>query len=269
MTAYGLSIRFLLKEKGDPKTFAFITTFIGSLSLLLVLPFEEIKFNFDIRIIFILLILGASYALTDFLFIMGRKLEEISIVSTFVQAGNVWALIGGILLFSETLSAFKLSGVFLIILGNVLIAWKGNKITLSKGIILISIGVFLFSVNSLVDKSFAASFSPSFYKFFLIFIESIVLFFAFSQNLTKIKKEFKIHGLYLLLVGPMIAYGTFFVIKAFQVQGEISKVLPIFSLSLPFSVILGIILLKEKEDIIKKIIAMLFVFSGSLLLISK
>lgn len=84
MTFYALSIRIFLKDKGDPRSFTLITTFFGALVLIFLVPFEKISFSSSLPILIILPILALLFSVTDLVFIIGRKLEEVSIVSLFV-----------------------------------------------------------------------------------------------------------------------------------------------------------------------------------------
>ncbi|PJA53068.1 hypothetical protein COU86_00800 [Candidatus Roizmanbacteria bacterium CG10_big_fil_rev_8_21_14_0_10_36_26] len=267
MTAYGLAIRLFLKDKGDSKTFTFITTLFGGLALLLLLPFETIKYLFTPQIVIVLILLSVLYALTDLSFIRGRQLEEVSIVSILVQLGNFWALIGGTLIFKELLTFNKMLGVGLIVLGSILLVWHKQKISLSKGKFFVIIGTILFTINSFADKVFSPYFSASLYKAIIFLLEAFMLFtFFLPQRLTAIKKEFKIQGKAIIFVGPLLSLAVFFLFRAFQVGGEASKVLPVYSLSLVFSVIAGILFLNEKDNLLKKIIAMVLVLAGTYIL---
>ena len=267
MTAYGLAIRLFLKDKGDSKTFTFITTLFGGLALLLLLPFEKLKYLFTPQIIFVLLFLSLLYALTDLSFIRGRQLEEVSIVSILVQLGNFWALIGGALFLKEPLTFYKILGVGLIILGSVLLVWHKQKISLSKGKYYVIIGTILFTINSFADKVFSPYFSASLYKAILFMLEALMLFTFFLPNrITSIKKEFKRQGKTIIFVRPFLSLAVFFLFRAFQAGGEASKVLPVYSLSLVFSVIAGVLFLNEKDNFLKKLTAMVLVLIGTYVL---
>lgn len=267
MTAYGLAIRLFLKDKGDSKTFTFITTLFGGIALLLLLPFEQLKYLLTPQVIIVLLLLSLCYALTDLSFIRGRQLEEVSIVSILVQLGNFWALVGGTLIFKETLTFNKILGVGLIVLGSILLVWHKQKITMSKGKYLVILGTILFTINSFADKVFSPYFSASLYKAIIFILEALMLFtFFLPHRITAVKKEFKIQGKTIIFVGPFLSLAVFFLFRAFQTGGEASKVLPVYSLSLVFSVIAGILFLNEKSNLTKKIIAMVLVLVGTYIL---
>ncbi len=264
MSAYSLSIRLLLKDKGDAGTFTFITTFFGGLAIIFLLPFEKIRYFFNIPILIAFIALPFLYALTDLLFIRGRQLEEVSIVSILIQLGNFWSLMGGTLIFKESLTTNKIIGVGLIIIGSILLIWHKQKIRLSKGKYLIILATILFTANAFASKEMVNYFSTSLYIFIAFLLEALVLFvFFLPGKYQAIKKEFKVQGKTIILVGPLLSLAVFCLLRAFQVGGEASRVLPVYSLSLVFSVLAGTILLGEKGNFIKKLIAMSLAFAGT------
>lgn len=181
--------------------------------------------------------------------------------------GSIWVLFGGAVFLGETITLTKLIGIFLIIAANVLVIWQGQKIIFSKGIKFIILGTFLFSFGSLVDKSITNNFSPSLYKAVLLIFEVIFLFIFFLKDrIRSIKNEFKLQGLKIIFIGPLLSLALYFLMKAFQEGGEASRVLPIWSLSLIFSTILGIFLLNEKSNLVKKFTALVLVSIGVYLL---
>lgn len=263
MTAYGLLIRLLLKDKGDSKIFTIITTFVGGLTLLLFIPFEPLKFQFNLSTILILIFLAALFGLTDLFFIRGRQLEEASRAVIVLQIGSVWSLLGGALFVHEPITINKIVGILFIIFGNALIVWTDKKIHFTKGALYIIIGTFLFTIGSIIDKQLISLFSPAFYKGGLFILEALILFVLIPQSAQRIKKELKIQGKIVLVVGPVLIFALYFMMKAFLSGGEVSRILPVFSLSLVFTVIISILFLGERKNVWQKILAMIIVFIGT------
>jgi drug/metabolite transporter (DMT)-like permease len=263
MTAYSLSIRLLLKDRGDAKTFTFITTSFGCLALFILTLFERPVHVINLQLIGVFILLSFLFAVTDLLFIRGRQLEEVSVVSMLVQFGSLWALIGGFVFLKEPLTARKVIGVLLLIIGNFVLLFNKQKFSLSKGKYLILLATITFTISSFVDKVLSPQYSPSLYKGILFLLESLILYIFFLPNrLKSIRNEINIQGKMIYFVGPLLSFSMFFLIKAFQAGGEASKVLPVFSLSLVFSVLAGIIFLNERNNLVKKILATIIVSIG-------
>lgn len=267
MSGYMISTRILLKDKGDSLVFTFITSAAGALALFLILPFEKIKLPAGWVILPILTFLGLFYGLVDAVFARARQLEEVSKVSVAIQSAHFWNLIGAFLIFHELIGPQKLFGVALIVLANILIIWKRQKMELSRGILLTLLGTFLYIFAAYADKILVVRFSPVFYKAVLFAIESVWLFLLLGPlAVQKSVKEFKLQGWAIATPGPFIALANYFLVRAFQLGGEASKALPVFGLSLIFSTLTGIIFLGEKEDLFKKLLAVAVSFVGAYLI---
>ena len=265
-TTYTLLMRTILKDKGDPKVFAVLLQFIIALTLLFLIPFEETTYLFNPTNLVILFFVILGTAVIAILFVRGRQLEEASNVPIGIQTSRVWNLIGAALILGEPITTYKILGVTLIIIGNLLVLYKGQKIKLSKGMVIIIIASLLFATINFGDKYLLRTFSTALYNFILYSVSSIILFAFIGLDFKKIKNEYKLHGPISLLVGMVFGVNMYFFQKAIQL-GEVSRVAPINGISIIFTVLLGILLLNEKENLWKKILAAIIVFTGAYLLI--
>ncbi|MEI6532615.1 MAG: DMT family transporter [Candidatus Roizmanbacteria bacterium] len=267
MTLYSLGIRLFLKDKGDSRSFTLILILSGTVVLCFLLPFEKIHIELSTTFLFLIIPLALLYTVVDLLFIRARQLEQVSVVSTFVQIGNIWALLGGALFFQESITVLKIISVIAIVFGNVLLSWNGKRINISKGLYLILVASFLFTLGNFIDKWYASFISPSLYKLILFIIEVIILSIFFVPNPVKsVVKEYELQGWKALFVGPFLALAVYFLVKAFESGGEASRILPIFGLAQVFAVIAGIVILGERKNCIKKILASIIVLIGAYLL---
>src|SRR4030067_340966 len=94
-TFYALLARFLLKGKGDPMAFALILQFVTALTILMIMPFEKVSYDFSPINMLLIIIVGVGTALIAKLFIEGRQMEEASNVSIAAQVGGIWSILGG------------------------------------------------------------------------------------------------------------------------------------------------------------------------------
>lgn len=267
--AYQLLSRALLKGKGDSLAFAFVTTVFGLIALLFLLVLEKPFSSFNYFLILVFLVLGLVYALDDWLFIKARQLEEASKVAVALQSSHFWSLIGGLIVFGESLTTTKVLGVSLIVLANISVIWQGRRVRPTMGFLLALLGVFVFVAYSFVDKTLLKLFSPSLYKVSVLFIESVWLFlFLGSRRVQRAKNEMKLQGWPIIVVGPLLSLALYFVAKAFQAGGEASRVLPVAGLSAVFVTLGGATLLGEKSNLGKKITAVLAALVGAYLIYS-
>jgi len=265
--AYQLLSRALLKGKGDSLAFTFVTTIFGTLILFIFLPWERPLYSSSFSLMVVFLGLGLIYALDDWLFIRARQLEEASKVAIAIQSNHFWSLLGGLIIFGESLTAAKLFGVSLIVLANLAVLWQGGRPRPSRGFLLGLLAVFVFVNYSFADKTLLKIFSPGLYKLLLLSIESVWLFMFLGEG--RIKRslsEIKLQGWPIIIVGPLLSVALYFVARAFQAGGEASRVLPILSLSTVLVTLGGAVLLGERGSLFKKILAALLALVGAFLI---
>jgi transporter family protein len=266
MSTYALLIRYTLKDKGDPIVFTVIIQFIISLALVALIPFENVTYSFTPTNILVLILAIIGTAILAILFTKGRQLEQASNVSIGVQVGRVWNLIGAALILGEPVTIYKIIGVGLIILGNILISWRGQKLKLTKGMLFVITGALIFATVNFGDKYLLKTFSTAFYNLLLYSVSSLLLLGSIGFNFKKIKEEIKLHGPIVFLIGAVFALGMYFFQFALKL-GEVSRVVPANSSSIIFTVLAGIILLGERDNLLKKLMAGIIVFTGVYLLI--
>lgn len=266
ITIYSLLSRVFLRTKGDPRAFAFWTDFSGAFFLILIAIFEKKYFQINTLSLLIILLVAVIYGTVDSLLMKGRQLEEVSKTSIVSQTGSIWALLGGVLFLGESFTIYKIIGIILIVVGNLVILWKQQKLTFSLGIRYFFVGTLLSNIGYLIDKYMVGNtISPGLYKAILFFLASSWIFISLPNRSQRIKKEFQVQKGAVVIIGFLLALSMFFLMKGFQ-TGEASKVLPVYSLSVVFSVLAGILFLGEKERLSQKILGVIITFIGILIL---
>lgn len=264
MAAFQISSRYFLKDKGDSLAFTLVSSLVGALTLIFFLPTEAWRSSFSTILILALLAVGFLTGLTDLVFAQARKVEEASRVAIAIQSAQIWFLFGSFWVFGEPLLASKIAGVFLILGGNVLIIWKGKQsLKVSPGVWLSLLGSLLFTIATFSDKSLLRVFSPVFYRTLIFGLEAVFVSLVLGRGLmVRLSREFRLQGKGLLMVGPFLALSLTFLNKALAAGGQASQVFPVFSLAVVFTTLSGIIFLGERENLGRKILAMLLAFAG-------
>lgn len=262
MTIYSLLVRKSLKNRGDAIAFTFLLDLFAGISVFFFSFFEK-KYSFlNLKMVIFIFLLTLVCAFVDLLFIKGRQLEEVSKVSLAVRLGDVWSLVGGAIFLKESLSLNKIFGVFLILMGNLLVLWRNQRIQLTKGLKMIFLASILFVTYSFIDKYMVGNIlSPGLYKSTILLTTSLWIFILIPNRGKRIKDELKLQKGSVLLAGALVGISLYFLLKGFQ-TGEVSKVLPVHSLSLIFSVLAGIFFLGEKGKMLQKILGSILAFLG-------
>ena len=267
LSAYQVSTRVFLKDKGDSNAFTFVTALVGGLFALPLLALESLRFQPSALTLLLCLFVAALFAATDLVFTKARQLEQVSVVGIAIQTGFFWSLLGGLLIFGEPLGWAKAIGVGFILLSNLTTIWKGQRFHLSPGFLLALLGTFLFNLSSGFNKVLIKDFSPTLYIGSLSLLEAFIIYLSLGRNrLGRIRNELRTQGWSIIMVGPLLLGAIVLLNKAFESGGEFSKVLPVFSLALVFSTVTGIIFLGEKENTPRKILAMALAFLGAYLI---
>lgn len=189
--------------------------------------------------------------------------------SVFTTIGNVAVLIAftvALFLYSEPLTVQKLLGGILIMGALILVSLnKTTSKASKKGIflaILISIAIGL---GWGLDKLGAQFFTAQTYS---IFVWTIPLFFIWfpSVKTNAIKIELKNASWRVFLLAGINVVAYLMQLKALE-TAEATRVIPILQTSTIFTVLIGIIILKERDHIFKKIIAGILAVVGCYFLV--
>lgn len=192
------------------------------------------------------------------------KYLDASVYSIISNVTIVMAFIFSLFLYKEVLTLFKSIGFILILLAIFLVSEKKKSKVSTKGLFYgIATSIFIGIAMSL-DKKGATFFSPNIYNLLAWIGPFIILWFP-GIKITEIKQQFQKFSWKIVLLS-FFNFGAFFLgLKAF-VLAEATKVIPIMQLSTIMTVIAGIFLLKEKNNLLKKILAGIIAVIGVFLL---
>ncbi len=255
MSSYSLLTRKLLKNKGDSLAFAFWLN-VFSTVLLGILSFgEKEKIALGPRGWGLVLVSSLVFAVTALMFTRARKLIEASVISVFSRTNSFWALLLGVLVLGERVTIFKVLGIGLIVSGLLLVILKKRKFVLPKGAWLVLVANFIYTSGSILDKYMVNNLVPTVKYYFLVLFLSLGWMLLFIPNrLSRIKKEIKLQKWGLVVAGLLIGLYSFFSIQSLY-WGEISKVASVRGLSVLLTVWAGVVFLKERDGLLKKMIA--------------
>jgi len=265
-TAWSLVARIATVKSNNPRAFSLIYNIFAALSGILLFAFpREDTLPITLPVIFITL--GALF----FWGIYGRvefystKYVEASTLSVVSKVGPMITFILSTILFSEPVTLLKILALLFIIGGNIIALYENKKITIKSGLGYALITAAAAGTGWVFDKYLVSYYPQALYVTFSYAITAAIVSFFPALKLSDIQNELKKGSWKIALISVCGAVGYFFQLKAMAV-GEASRVILIISSTSVFTILLGIILLKENTYVWRKIIAGILVFIGIVLL---
>ena len=263
---FNQTYKITTKSLTKPGALTMILQMIGSLFILLMIPLFEIKFPTEPKIYLFLALSIIFYAINDRLNTTVRSGIEASTFSIIHQLSTVFMIFAGVLFFKEPFILNKFIGALLIVFSNILIFYKKGMRKPNKYILLGILANIFFTIALFLDVNISNNFNLPIYVALTLGIPSIFIFIFERIKISDIKEEFKNGNKKAILV-TAISWSLSIVaqLRAYQL-GNVSVVAPLCALSVILNVIVGYFLLKEKDDLVKKIVAAALIIFGIVLI---
>ncbi len=190
-----------------------------------------------------------------------KKHTEASVFSIVIKLGPVISFFLAIIFLKESFTLSKLAGVALIVIANIILL-AGNlhhtKIDL-KGIRYTLVLAILLSVAWLFDAVNVKAWGVGVFCMFSFIAPVIMSSFFPTIKKIDLQKELRLTPWWQFLVlGFLNLVGYGFMLKALTL-GEASNVTPIATSTTPFVVLIGILILGERDSLARKIFASVMV----------
>lgn len=247
--------KIVTKTSKSDGTLTVLLQSLAGISALLLSPLFKFTFPTDWKVYLFLGIACIFYAISDRMNTTVRSGIEASTFSIIKQLSTVFMILSGLLFFKETFVWKKIIGAALIIFSNIFIFYKNGKQKLDKYVILGILSNIAFSIALFLDVNISDSFNLAFYVALTLLIPALFIIVTERIKLSNIKKEFQNGNKKAILI-TSLCWGTMIVVqlKAYQL-GDVTSVAPLCALTVIGNVIVGYLFLKERKDLLKKLIA--------------
>lgn len=254
------------KSLTKPGSLTILLEAIASATVLLLIPFFEMRFPEEPLVYVFLGLSIIFYTITDRLNTTVRSGIEASTFSVINQLSTVFMIVAGVLFFKEPLILSKIIGAFLIVFSNILIFFKKGNLKPNKYVIMGIISNLFFSIALFLDVNNSDYFNLPLYVATTLGVPIILIFIFERIKFKDIKEEYK-NGNKKAVWITSITWSLSIVsqLRAYQL-GEVSVVAPLCALSVILNVLVGFFFLKEKENLLKKIIAAILIILGIILI---
>ena len=191
---------------------------------------------------------------------------EASTFSIIKQLSSVFMIFAGILFFKEEFILNKFIGAILIILSNVLIFYKKERTKPNKYVLLGILANLFYAIALFLDVNISESFNLPIYVAISLGLPTILIALAERIKPKEIINEFKVgNKSAILLTAITWSYMILAQLRAYQL-GNVSIVAPLCALTVILNVIVGYIFLKEKDNLVRKIISAFLIILGIILI---
>ena len=235
---------------------------ITSIIMLAFIPFFEIKWATDVKVYLFTALAVIFYCMKDRMTTTVRRHLDTSTVNILDQIVNVFMILWGIVFFKEEVIFKKIIGAILIILSNVMIFYKKGNFKLDRYVLLSILSNLALSIALALNVDNSEKFNVAIYQVVTLMIPAILIIIFEKIKWDDIKNEVKEgNKTAILMTGISWAVMIISQLRAYQ-TGDITTVAPLSAVSVILNVIAGYFISKEKENIVKKIIAgVIIVFS--------
>lgn len=255
--------RFALKDDGDPTAWAFFFEFVR-LIVFAAFLFFDFSLKLELKTFILLFFVGFTEFISVYLYMQMHKFSHLSISTIISRTRLVWIPIIAFLFFAEKLKISEYLGIVILFTGLSIVV-APHKLFIDKGAIYANLAAIAIAINTILFKQSIPYASNS--AILVAFCLPSVIFFpilmknAKSRIINEAKKHtsLKLAGIF----GNIIS--TYLFLWALH-TGEVSKVNAIYQGMLIVSVLAGIIILKERQDILRKLLGSVVTIIGVILL---
>lgn len=260
------SYKVATKSSKNDGALTILLQFLGGLIVLLFVPLFKMQFPSDIKTYIFLGIACIFYAITDRVNTTARRGLDVSTYSILGQLSTVFLIVWGIVFFKEAIILKKIIGAILILLGNIIVLYKKGKFELNKYVIFSLLGNLAMSIGVSVDVGISDKFNMPIYVAFTLIIPSLMILLVDRVKTSDVFKELK-EGNKKAIFFVSGSWGIMIItmLRAYQF-GSVTTIAPIASVTTILNVFVAYFLLREKDSLLKKILAALIVILGIILI---
>ena len=266
----GLLHRVLMKkENSDP--YAQTVAFYGIVGLfaLLIAVFRG-GFHYQISTgqlpLFVLIAIVAGAA--SVVGFKALKLIEASELSILLSSSRLWVVLGAFIFLQEGFSIQKLLGTVIILFGIATSQWNKHNFTMNQGVILALLAAFFYATTELISFFILRNFDATSFAVYTNWLPILALLLVRPKSIKKLSFYFKRNNaINIALVSISDVLATLFLFYAYQTGRNASQIGPIMATQTILTVLLGIIILKERNNMTKKIMGAVVVVVGVLLVL--
>lgn len=270
VVTYSISVllqRVLLKnDKSDPIAYSIVFQLLTGVLIGIYAMFNGFTTPNLIPLIPNLILMTILYGAGNVFIFSALKMIDAAEFTIVFASRALWTIIGTIIFLKESFSTQQTLGTILIILSVVLVSWKKQKFTLSKGFIFSVLAALSFGLAFTNDAFIVNNFDVPSYLTIAFIIPSLAVWAIYPKSTAKMKPLFEKKTLLKLgLLGIFYAVSAITIFLAYQVGKNASQIAPLNQTATIITVVLSVIFLKERTDLLRKLSGVIISFVGVIL----
>lgn len=247
--------KIVIKNSKNEGTITILIQFIAGITAILISPLFKFTWSTDWKLYLTLIVACIFYSISDRMNTTVRNGIEASTFSIISQLSTVFMILSGLLFFKEPFVLKKIIGASLIILSNIFIFYKKGNQKINKFVILGIISNIAYTIALFIDVNISNNFNLTIYVSITLLTSALFIIIFEKIKITQIKIELKNSNKPLILItGTSWAIQLISQLNAYNL-GSVTSVAPLISLTVIGNVIISYIFLKERNNLLKKIIA--------------
>lgn len=181
---------------------------------------------------------------------------------------NLWIVLGAFIILKEPFSINKILGTLIIILGIAIAFWKQKKFQLNISALLVVSASFFYAGANLISYFLARDFDALSLIVYVCFLPVFTLLLIKPALIKKLAYYFKPkYRIYITVSALNDTLGTLCTYYAYQIGRNAAQISPLMGTITIISVLLAVILLKERSNITNKILGAITVAVGVILVL--
>lgn len=261
---FNFLIRYVLRGQDDATTFGWLIAVSRFVVFSIIAVLFDWRLTLRIESFFILFLIGITECIALYLYMKMHVYNELSISAVLSRTRMLWTPVFAYLIIGEILKTSDYIGIAFLFIGVAIVS-SPKKLFIDKGGIYANSAAVVIALNVVLFK-LAQPFTSTSVALAAHSLPSVILMPIIMKNARKrIKLNLKMNTNLKLWTIILNLFAMYFFLEAIR-AGEASKVNALMQSMMIFSVLSGIIFLKERTNITKKLIGAAITLIGVLFL---
>lgn len=255
-------------EKSDPlaQTVVFYG-FVGIFALLISLFRGGFHYRISLTQLPFFLLLTIFATIAPILVFKALKTIEASENSILLSSQRLWLVLGAFIFLHETFSLPRVIGTLIIILG-IFIAQQQKRFVINQGVIFALLAALFYAVGEIISFYILSNFDTASFTVYVSLLPVITILIIKPNTLQKLAFYFQPkYALNILAVSLNDTLATLFLFFAYQAGRNAAQIAPIMATQTIITVLLAILILKERHNLLNKIIGAITAVAGLILIL--